>query len=131
MNKAEDIRMADAHHSHVGAATYSTLLYDIGYLIDDVHERYGTRCCSMFGTDRGAVRPYHFVGHAGAAARLVDGGGDFCMVHDAGKRIWNLKDETSSELAVDAASVYETRSVGQEFALQHDLGHGSNEFLTL
>src|SRR5215213_267552 len=131
MNKAEDVGMADAHHSHIGATAYSTLLYDVGYLIDDVHERYGTRCCSMFGTNRRTVRPYHFVGHAGTAASLVDGGCDFCMVHDAGERIRNLKDETSSELSIDATCVYETGSVGQEFALQHYRGHGSNEFLML
>ena len=38
MNKPKYIRMVNAHHSHIGAATHAALLYDVGYLIDDVHE---------------------------------------------------------------------------------------------
>src|SRR6185369_9062102 len=78
----------------------------------------------MFGTNCRTVRPDHFVGHAGAAAGLVDGSSDFGMVHNARKGIWNLKDKTSCELSILAAGVYETGSVRQELTVQHDLGNG-------
>lgn len=123
--------MANTHHAHVGAATNSTLLYDVGYLIDDVHEGYGTGCGSVSGTNCCSVRTYHFVSHASAATGLVDCGSDFGMVHDAGKGIWNAKNETGSELRVGATGVYETGSVGQEFTFEHDLGHGASEFFAL
>src|ERR1044072_2133848 len=105
VNEAKDVRMRDAHHSHVCTTTHTTLLYDISYLIDDVHEQHWTRRHTSCRAHHRTVWAKEFISHARAAAGLVNRCCGFRMIHDSSQRIWNLQNKACGKLAVCLAGV--------------------------
>src|SRR5689334_11801213 len=116
VNKAKNVRMRYAHHAHVGSPSNAALLYDLGDLVDDVHERDWTGSRAVAKANACALRSEKFVGHSGSAACLMYESGKFRMVHDSGEGIRNGENKTSSELSSIASSIHEARRVGNEFA---------------
>src|SRR5215212_449584 len=130
MDEAQHVRMRDAHHAHVCTATYAALLHDISYLVNDVHERYWTRRHTGRRADHRAMRPEKFIGHARAAAGLVNRGSSLGVLHDSRKRVWDVQHKTRRELTVSFAGVDQTRRVRNELASQHHFAHGGKKLVT-
>src|SRR5512145_1984685 len=100
MDETQHVGMCNAHHSHVRAASHTTLLHDISHLIDNVHERDWTRSNAGRRTHHRSVRPEELISHAGAAASLMNCRSSFCMFHDPGQGIGNFENKTGCELAI-------------------------------
>ena len=131
VDKAENVGVSDSHHSHIRAAANTALFHDIGYLIDDVHERNGPGGCTVSQADSGASGAQGLVSHAGAAAGLMNHRGNLGMVHDAGNGVGNSENKASGKLAIVAAGIYEAGSVRQKLAVEHDLSHCLMELVML
>ena len=131
MDKAENVGVSDSHHSHIRAAANTALFHDIGYLIDDVHERNGPGGGAVSQADGGACGAQRLVSHAGAAAGLMNHRGNLGMVHDAGNGVGNSENKASGKLAIVAAGIYEAGSVRQKLAVEHDLSHCLMELVML
>ena len=123
MNETQHVRMRDAHHAHVGAATDATLLHDISHLIDDVHERDGAGSNAARRTNQSAVGAQKLVSHAGAAAGLVNGRCRFGVLHDSGYRVRHVEHEAGRQLAIGFAGVDQAGRVRHKLASQHYLAH--------
>src|SRR5215213_6922113 len=109
MDEAQHVRMRNAHHAHVRAASHAALLHNVRHLVDDVHERHWTRRHTSRRAHHCAVWAKEFIRHAGSAAGLVDGGGSLRVLHDSRERIRHMQNETRGELTVRFTRVYPTR----------------------
>ncbi len=130
VNEPQNVRVRNAHHSHVRAASHASLLHDIGDLVDDVHERHWTRSNARRRAYHRAVRSQELVGHARATTGLVNGGCRCRMVHDSVQRIRNFQNKARRELSFRFAGVDQAGGVGDEFARQHDLFHGREKLVS-
>src|SRR6185369_8279134 len=123
VNEAKNVRMRDAHHSHVRPTSYTTLLHDISHLIDDVHERHRTRSNTSCRTHHGTMRSKEFIRHAGAAASLMNRRCGLRVFHNSSQGIRDIEYKTRRELTVGLAGVNKTRRVGDELTREHHLAH--------
>ncbi len=117
--KSQYIRVVDVEDAHVGAAPGAALLGDVGDGIEGAHK--GDRAAGD-----AAGRPDDVIGRAqarereaGAAAALVDEGGELDGVENLLHGVVNRQDEASGELPELAAGVHECRGVGQELQPCH------------
>ena len=123
MDKPQDIGVRNVEDTHIRAAPDTALFYHFGRLVDDIHKTDRPRGHTASGIDHRARGPQEFIGHAGAAARLVNNGHVLRMLHDPLDRIGHAEHKAGGELALGLAGVDEAWGIRDKFPVEHNVGH--------
>ncbi len=123
MDESQNIRVRDREDPHVRATADTALFYDLGRLVDDVHEADRARSDTARRVDHRTGRTQELVRHPGAAAGLVNDRDILRVLHDAFDRVGYVQHETSGELPLWLTCVHQARRVRNEFPCEHDRRH--------
>jgi len=118
-DEIHDIRVVNPQDAHIGAAPCAALLDGFGGGIEDPHE--GDRAAGDAGGGQHQVigRTQTGEGEAGAAARLVDHGGELDRIEDLFDGVAHRQHETGRELAQFTTGVHQGRGVGHKVEAGH------------
>ena len=117
----QDVGMVDVEYRHVGSAAHTALLYHISGGIKGSHEGDRAAGDSAGRTHPVLLRPESRKGEPCASPALVDHRGVLDGIKDGLHRVLNRYNEACRKLSQFAASVHQSRRVGQEFQVGHQL----------
>ena len=120
----QDVGMIDVEYRHVGSAAHTALLYHISSGVKGSHEGDRAAGDSAGRTHPVLLRPESRKGEPCASPALVDHRGVLDGIKDGLHRVLNRYNEACRKLSQFAASVHQSRRVGQEFQVGHQLVEG-------